>query len=132
MERTCDGLCRPLYICDDKTIAYVCKGLWSVFVTGQAVLIESFKKGERLGLNVKFSVSQNGKSLAMLLENIHHPWDTGICVSAMHIAVYKFSRQQGQAYHRCCASPKTDSDLALPPNGSKLAVLNDRSYGLFN
>jgi hypothetical protein len=117
---------------DDTTIATVCKRLWLVPVTGQPVLVESFQKGEGLGPHSKFSVSQDGKSLATLLENFGDPWDTGIHVKAMHIAVYDFRTNKRRITIEITPLPKTDFDLALSPDGSKLAILNDRTVTVYS
>ena len=117
---------------DDKRIAYACKQLWSVPVTGQPVLVESFQKGEGLGPDHKFSVSQDGKSLAMFLENFSDPWDTGIHVKAMHIAVYDFRNNKRTTTIDVTPLPKTDFDLALSPDGLRLAVLNDRTVTVYS
>jgi hypothetical protein len=118
---------------DDATIAYACRRkLWSVPLTGQPVLVESFQKGESLGPDSKFSVSQDGESLAMLLENFSDPWDTGIRVKAMHIAIYDFRNNKRRITIDITPLPKTDFDLALSPDGSKLAVLNDRTVTVYS
>jgi hypothetical protein len=92
---------------------------------------DRFQKGEKIGLHTKFALPHDGNSLALSLENERDFWDTGGRLIAIRIAVYNLSSQKRVMVFNVNPLPTTDFDFALSPNGSKLAVLNDRDVSVY-
>ena len=127
-EKGCLG--RATLVSDDGFV-YGCKDLWLVSNDGKILMRDAFQKGEGVGIDHKFALAQDGKAVALSLENIKDPWDTGGHLKALHIAVYDLSLRKRVLTVDVNPMPKNDFDFALSPDGSKLAVLNDRDVSVY-
>jgi hypothetical protein len=115
----------------NERIAYACKALWLVSSDGKVLLREPFQNGESLGFASKFAVSGAGESFAISVENVHDTWDSGLRTKAIHVAVYNSQNSKRVLTLDVKPLPKVDFDFALSPDGSKLAILNDRNVTVF-
>jgi hypothetical protein len=55
-----------------------------------------------------------------------------VCLTGLQIAVYDLSRKQRVFTVNVAPLPQNDYDIALSPDGSKLAVLNDRRVSVYS
>jgi len=58
--------------------------------------------------------------------------EPSVCLTGLQVAVYDLSRKQRVFTVDVDPFPKNDYDFALSPNGSKLAVLNDRRVSVYS
>jgi len=128
-EKGCLG--KIAFVSDD-CLAYACKGFRLVSIDGKVVMNDRFLRSERIGAESKFAVARDTGSAALSLEDAKDNWDTGGRLNAIHIAVYSLSLKKRVTTLNVRPLPKEDFDFALSPDGSKLAVLNDRNLSLYS
>jgi hypothetical protein len=84
----------------------------------------------------KTVVASGGRFVAMSLINIrvekHLLTEPRVCLTGMDVAVYDLSLKKRVLTATIDPLPKNDYDLALSPDGSKLAILNDRKVSVFS
>jgi hypothetical protein len=134
---TSAGACPQLFMSTlDAYVFSICKDLslernsnLTVSSLDRRVLItDKFDKGENL--SEEPSISQNGRVVALSLDTIKlekrilaEPHEVRV---ATHVTIFDLSQKKRILTINISPLPKEDYDLALSPDGSKLAVLNDR------
>ena len=96
---------------------------------GDILMIDSFAK--RNGSNTQMAAAQDGGYVAVLLEEVRDLWDTGGRITSMRALVYDLSAKKRVMTVSISPPPKHDYDVALSPDGSKLAILNDHKVILY-
>ena len=71
-------------------------------------------------------------SLPAIKVKKHLLTEPSVCLTGLQVAVYDLSRKQRVFTVDVDPLPKNDYDLALSPDGSKLAVLNDRRVSVYS
>jgi hypothetical protein len=121
----CIGL--PTFV-TDSTLVNACKEFSYISSDGSLIFQDSFSKGEALVR--KIAVSQAGKAVAVSLDRTKgsDSWDTGkgIKLVATYVLVYDLPLKKRSFTVEVTPPPKSDYDFALSPDGSRLAILNDR------
>ncbi len=114
-----------LALVTDNSFVYACKE-FSFVSRGQVLMSERFDKGEH-PVQAKLDVTQDGRFVAISLERIKGgSLDTERHTAALQIAVYDLYLKKRILTVDIAPLPRSDFDFALSPNGSKLAILNDR------
>jgi hypothetical protein len=112
----------------DSTLVNACKDFSYISSDGSLIFQDSFSKGEALVR--KIAVSQDRKAVAVSLDRTKGSdfWDTGkgIKLVATYVLVYDLSLKKRSFTVEVNPPPKSDYDFALSPDGSRLAILNDR------
>ena len=96
--------------------------------SGELIFQDAFGKYEYL--EEKTSVARSGMVIAVcrLRRKGSDFWDTGngLQIKARHVLVYDLALKKRIFTFELAPLPKADLDFALSPDGSRLAVLNDR------
>jgi hypothetical protein len=71
-------------------------------------------------------------SLPAIKVTKHLLTEPSVCLTGLQVAVYDLDRKQRVFTVDVDPLPKNDYDLALSPDGSKLAVLNDRRASVYS
>lgn len=112
----------------DAMFVYGCRQLSLVTTKGAVVFTDNFDKGE--ARSWKIATAQNAQAIAVSLNRSKGTdlWDTGkgIQIVATRLVVYDLSLKKRVLIVEIAPLPKNDYDFALSPDGSKLAILNDR------
>jgi hypothetical protein len=86
-------------------------------------------------LSDKSAVASGGRSVALSVPaikiNKHVLTESSICLTAVRIAVYDIAARKRILTVNVDPMPKSDYDFAVSPDGSKLAILNDRKVSIF-
>ena len=110
-----------------------CKRLSCLSVGGELIFQDTFEKGE--WLERKAAVSQNGRAVAVSLKHTKGKdfWDTGggIKTIARDVVLYDLSLKRRALTVGVAPLPNNDYDFAVSPDGSKLAILNDRRVSVY-
>ncbi|HKF03622.1 MAG TPA: hypothetical protein VKB49_14990, partial [Candidatus Sulfotelmatobacter sp.] len=84
----------------------------------------------------KKAVAQKEQRVAVSLHTVevkkHLLTEPSSRATAIHIAVYDLSQKKRILTVSVAPLPKNDYDFALSPDGSKLAVLNDRRASVYS
>jgi hypothetical protein len=124
-ELTCIGL--PTLV-TDSSLLNGCKEFSYLSSDGSLIFQDGFPKGEALVR--KIAVAQNGKAVAVSLDRTKGSdfWDTGkgIKLVATYVLVYDLPLRKRSLTVEMNPLPETNYDFALSPDGSRLAILNDR------
>jgi hypothetical protein len=96
---------------------------------GEVLMTDPIGKNE--GQSAKIEMAQNGSHAAVLLESLRDTWDTGGHIVSLHAAVYELTRRKRVMTVAASPPPKQDCDLAISPDGSKLAILSDRTLSVY-
>ncbi len=95
-------------------------------------MTDGFDKGE--SLDRKIAIAQNGQAVAVSANRRKGTdfWDTGkgIRLVATRLVVYDLSLKKPVLTVDVAPLPKNDYDFALSPDGSELAILNDRKVSV--
>lgn len=130
----CQG--RSFPISDDHLIVQTCNNLYVLSTAGRAWALDDFKKGGSIrwknAISLKrVSVAQDGRSVAIIWEgrDTWFGWDLerSMRLLAVHAEVYDLLSKKRVLNVEVAPLPKNEYDLALSPDGSKLAILNDRT-----
>ena len=82
------------------------------------------------------AVASNAPVVALSLPTIkvkkHLLTEPSVCLTGLQVAVYDLSRKQRVFTVGVDPLPKNDYDVALSPDGAKLAVLNDRRASVYS
>jgi hypothetical protein len=129
-ERSCAGPAVLAFVTDNSFV-YGCRQ-FSFVSGGQVLMSESFDKGER-PVSGKVSVTPDGKRVAISLQRIKGGFfDTERHLAALRVAVYDLFSKRRILTVDVAPLPKNDYDFALSPDGSKLAILNDRKVLVYS
>jgi len=97
--------------------------------TGKVLMTDAFAKSE--GNSAKIAIAQNGSDAAVLIQNFRDIFDTGGHIVSLHAAVYDLAHKKRIMTVAISPPPKYDYGVALSPDGSKLAILSDRTVCLY-
>jgi len=126
----CTGNVPTLY--SDDELVYGCSKLIAVSVNGQVLMTDSFPRG--VEASEKKAVAQGGRLVAVSLQTVevkkHLLTEPSRRVTATHVAVYDLNRKIRIMTVTVDPMPRYDYDFTLSPDGSKLAILNDRNVSL--
>jgi len=114
-----------------NSFVYACKEL-SFVANGKLQMREKFGKGEE-PVNAKVSVAENGRVIAISLSRINVRLlneDRTEYLSGLRVVVYDLVLKKRIQTVVISPLPKQYYDFALSPDGSKLAILNDRSVSV--
>jgi len=82
------------------------------------------------------AVASGGRSVALSLVNIrvekHLLTEARVCFTGMHVAVYDLTLRKCVLTVVVDPLPRNDYDFAISPDGSKLAILDDRKVSVFS
>jgi hypothetical protein len=131
------GLCSSMNmptLCSDQQFVYGCGKFIAKSIDGHVLMTDSFPIGDTS--SDKTTVAQNGRSVAVSLDTIvvkkHLLAESSVRVMAAHIVVYDLILKKQILTVNVNPLPKNDYDFALSPDGSKLAILNDRKVSVYS
>jgi hypothetical protein len=110
-----------------------CNELSLLTVEGKVLMTDHPEIRETLG-DDKIAVAQGGAVLAASLTQGKGGgfFDTDVRRTRMGVAVYNSSLKKRVLTVNVAPMPKNDYDFALSPDGSKLAILNDRKVSVYS
>jgi hypothetical protein len=110
-----------------------CKELSLLTVEGKVLMTDHPEKSESLGHD-KIAVARSGAVFAASLVQGKGGgfFDTDVRRTRMGVAVYNSSLKKRVLAVNVAPMPKSDYDFALSPDGSKLAILNDRKVSVYS
>jgi hypothetical protein len=110
-----------------------CNELSLLTVDGKVLMTDHPEIRETLG-DDKIAVSQGGAVLAASLAQGKGGgfFDTDVHRTRMGVAVYNSSLKKRVLRVNVAPMPKNDYDFSLSPDGSKLAILNDRKVSVYS
>jgi hypothetical protein len=79
----------------------------------------------------KVAPAQDGQHVAVMIENFRDFWDTGGRIISLRAAVYDLSAKKS-VMTVSVSPPKYYYDVALSPDGSKLAILSDDTVSVYS
>jgi len=117
----------------DQELSYGCDRLVATSTDGQVLMTDVFPSHETS--SGKTAVAQGGRFIAVSVETEKTKFDLlGLestwRVTAIHIRVYDMALKKQILTVGVTPLPRKYYDFALSPDGSKLAVLNDRTVSL--
>ncbi len=122
----CDGNLPTLY--SDDELVYGCSKLIAASTNGQVLMTEALPGGDEV--SGRRAVAQETRFIALALKSIevkrHLFTETNVRVTALRIVVYDMTVKKQILAVPVEPLPKSAYDFALSPDGSKLAILNDR------
>jgi hypothetical protein len=141
----------PKVVSDELILLRHCKDVFLLTVGGASSLLDTFSgNGSSSGpitrcepyfgwlstRTAKIAVGFNGRLVALSLPAIkvkkHLLAEPVVCLTALQVAVYDLNRKQRVLTVNVDPLPKNDYDFALSPDGSKLAILNDRNVSVYS
>jgi hypothetical protein len=129
------GLCASINmptLYTDQQFVYGCDKLIAMSIDGHVLMTDSFPSGD--ASSDKTAVAQAGLFVAVSLNTIevkkHFLAEPSVRVTATHIVVYDLILKKQILTVNVNPLPKNDYDFALSPDGSKLAILNDRNVSV--
>jgi len=109
----------------NDSLVYGCEEFF-VISQGKIVLLDRFDKREEL-IASKLSVTNDGKFVAISLHRLKGGFfDTERSTASIDVFVYDIRQRKRVLTLNVTPLPRSNYGLALSPDGSKLAVLNDR------
>jgi len=118
----------------DQLFVYGCDKLIAMSINGDVLMADPFPKGD--SPSVKATVSQEGRLVAISLNTVeikkHFLAESNERVTATHAVVYDVALKRRILAMNVEPLPKNDYDFALSPDGSKLAILNDRKVSVYS
>jgi hypothetical protein len=124
----------PVMISDDQLVVQIGAPLCVFSTVRRPALMYYLDRGR--SLDGKMAVSLNGRFIALSSKNIlvkkHILSEASVEVVARNVAVYDLSEKKRALTLEISPPPKNDYDLALSPDGSKLAVLTDRRVSVYS
>jgi hypothetical protein len=129
-KKTCLRPAILAWIADDSLV-YGCEE-FSVISNGHVVMTDRFDEGEELIAN-KFSMTRDGRFVAISLQHLRGGFfDTERRTASIRVVIYDLSLKRRALTLKITPLPQSNYDLALSPDGSKLAVLNDRNLAAYS
>lgn len=116
----------------DQELAYGCDRLVATSTGGQVLMTDVFPSGETS--SGKTAVAQGGRYIAVSVHTLefirHFLAEDSLRVAAIRIRVYDMALKKELLTVSVNPLPREYYDFALSPDGSKLAVLNDRKVSV--
>ena len=129
----CAGMNKPTFVADDRLV-YGCDKFIEVSTDGRVLMTDSFPKGDTQ--SGKTSAAQGGEFVAVSLDSKeskkHLLTEVSVRLTAMCVVVYDLKMKKRVLTVGVDPLPKNDFDFVLSPDGSKLAVLNDRKVSVYS
>lgn len=129
------GLCASMNmptLYSDQQLVYGCDKLIATSTDGHVLMTDSFPTGDKS--SGKTTVAQAGRFVAISVDTTkvktHILSEPSVRITATHIAVYDLVLKKQVFTVKVEPLPKNDYDFALSPDGSKLAILNDRNVSV--
>jgi len=118
----------------DEELTYGCDSLVATSTGGQVLMTDVFPSGD--ASSGKTAVAQGGRFIAVSVRTGKTKTDllaleSVLRVTAMHIRVYDMATKKEVLTVSVDPLPRKNYDFALSPDGSKLAVLNDRKVSVY-
>jgi hypothetical protein len=145
------GGIEPKVVSEDLMVLRHCKAVLLLNVDGVSSLLDSFTGNESAsgpltqcgpyfawlsGKTAKVAGTSNANFVALSLPAIkikkHLLTEPSVCLTGLQVAVYDLSRKQRVFTVNVDPLPKNDYDFGLSPDGSKLAILNDRNISVYS
>jgi hypothetical protein len=127
----CGGNLPTLY--SDDQLVYGCTKLVAASISGQVLMTDVFRDGEQA--SAKKAVAQRGRFVAVSLDTTevkqHIFSEATVRVIGTRIVVYDLTQRKKILTVSIDPLPTNDYDFALSPDGSKLAILNDRKVSVY-
>jgi len=122
-----------VFLNDDILVKGGCNKLVLMSVEGNVLMTGHHEKRESLGGD-KIVVAQGGGVLAASLVQAKGGgfFDTDVRRTSMGVAIYNSSLKKRVLTVKVAPLPKSYYDFALLPDGSKLAILNDRKVSVYS
>lgn len=112
----------------DQVVAYTCQGLSVLSLGGNTIM-------KVAGVGGQIAVSQDGRTVAVSAMRVRGRdwWDTskGIRITERQVRIYDIYLNRELLSVDVTPLSKSIYDFALSPNGTRLAILNDRSLSLY-
>ena len=123
----------PVFLNNKILATSDCDGLLLLTLEGKVLMTDHPEKRETLG-DDKIAVAQGGAVLAASLAQGKGGgfFDTDVRRTRMGVAVYNSSLKKRVLSVNVAPLPKSYYDFALSPDGSKLAILNDRKVSVYS
>jgi hypothetical protein len=131
------GLCASMNmptLYTDQQFVYGCDKLIAVSTEGHVLMTDSLPDGQVS--SDKTTVARDGRFVAVSINTIgiknrFRP-EPSLRVTATQIAVYDLSLKRRVLTLNVEPQPKNDYDFALSPDGSLVAILNDRNVSVYS
>ena len=121
-------------LCNDRQLIYGCDKLIGTSTDGSIFMTDSFPSGN--SPSEKTAVAQNGRFVAIGLNTIEIKnrffRESSRRITAAHIVVYDLALKKQILILNVQPLPTSYYDFALFPDGSELAVLNDRTVAAYS
>jgi hypothetical protein len=129
----CEGNLPTLY--SDDGLVYGCSKLIAASTNGHVLMTDALRSGEEV--SARRAVARGRRFVAVSLDTVeikkHFLTEQSSRVTARHITVYDLTLKKRAL--TVAVDPvrrlKNDYDFALSPDGSKLAILNDRNVSVY-
>jgi len=116
----------------DKQLVYGCDKFTATSTDGHVLMTDSFPTGD--ASSGKTTVAQAGRFVAISVDTTKVKTnllsEPSVRITATHIVVYDLVLKKRVLTVSVEPLPKNDYDVALSPDGSKLAILNDRNVSV--
>jgi hypothetical protein len=116
----------------DKQLVYGCDKFTATSTDGHVLMTDSFPTGD--ASSGKTTVAQAGRFVAISVDTTKVKTnllsEPSVRITATHIVVYDLVLKKRVLTVSVEPLPKNDYDFALSPDGSKLAILNDRNVSV--
>jgi hypothetical protein len=123
----------PTMVAGGALVVRSCKDLIFLNTTGVSYSLGSLDDGQR---SDKTAVAQGGGFVAVSVDSIevtkHLLSEPSSRITGTHIAVYDLAQKKRILTVNVDPLPKNDYDFVLSPDGSRLAVLNDREVTVYS
>lgn len=117
----------------DEQLVYGCDKLIVASTDGHVLMTDAFASGETS--SDKTAAAQNGRFLTLALNTIevknHFLRESSMRITATRLVVYDLALRKRVLTVNVNPLPQNDYDFAMSPDGSKLAVLNDRDVSVY-
>ena len=123
----------PTFVSETLLINASCKKLSLLSTTGETLMEESFEKNESVD-GQEATVAKSARIIAVSLERGKGGgiFDTDVRRTGNRIALYDLVLRKRVLTVDVVPMPTREYDFALSPDGSKLAILNDRNVSVYS
>jgi hypothetical protein len=128
----------PTLVTDSWLVNVCTNGFLLVSTDGHVLMTDPLDKmgSPTHSRNRNFAISQNGQLIAVSLDGMdvkkHLRSEDRVRRISTHLVLYDLHLRQRVLNVNITPLPERDYDFALSPDGSKLAVLNDRNVSVFS